>query len=166
LLLRINASERHDIMTIRLHHEMTYRLRTRGPLDPTAGSPRGERQYFEMAAGTLKGDRIDARIAMPGGDWMSRSTDGYWRPDVRVQLVTDDGAIILLHYSGLVEQSAVFKAAASENRGTDWADQYMRMTMSFDTGAEKYAWLNQHLFIARGRLIGTSELEYEIYRVC
>jgi tetratricopeptide (TPR) repeat protein len=87
-----------------LHREMTYRFTTRGPLAPTSSSPLGERQYFEMTAGTLVGDRINARIAMPGGDWMARSPDGFWRPDVRVPLVTDDEAIILRHYTGLVQQ--------------------------------------------------------------
>jgi hypothetical protein len=41
----------------------------------------------------------------------------------------------------------------------------MRMAMTFDTGVEKYAWLDESLFIAEGRLIGAAELEYEIYRV-
>jgi hypothetical protein len=148
-----------------LRREMTYRLTIRGPLAPTAGSPRGERQYFEMAGGTLTGDRINARVAMPGGDWMRRSPDGFWRPDVRVQLMTDDDAVILLHYTGLVELTERFKAAAEKNQPTAWEDQYMRMVFDFDTGSEKYAWLNKSLFIARGRLIGTTELEYEIYRV-
>jgi hypothetical protein len=148
-----------------LRREMTYRFTIRGPLASTAGSPRGERQYFEMTAGTLTGDRINARVAMPGGDWMRRSPDGFWRPDVRVQLVTDDAAVILLHYTGLVEQTERFKAAAEKNQSTAWEDQYMRMVFDFDTGSEKYAWLNKSLFIARGRLIGTTELEYEIYRV-
>ncbi len=150
---------------ISLHREMTYRFRTRGPLEPTEGSPLGTRSYFEMTEGTLKGERIDARIAMPGGDWMSRSPDGYWRPDVRVQLVTHDNATILLHYTGFVEQTEAFIKAANENRPTTWADQYMRMVMRFDTGAENYAWLNRRIFIAEGRLIGTQEIEYAIYRV-
>ena len=150
---------------ITLHKEMTYRFTTRGPLPPTAGSPLGERQYFEMTSGTLKGGRINARIAMPGGDWMARSPDNFWRPDVRVQLITDDEAAILLHYTGLVEQTDKFKAAAEQNRETDWTDQYMRMIFAFDTGAKKYEWLNTNLFIARGRLVGAAELEYEIFRV-
>ena len=148
-----------------LQREMTYRFTTRGPLPPTTGSPLGERQYFEMTAGTLVGPRINARIAMPGGDWMWRSPDGFWRPDVRVQLVTDDDAVVLLHYRGLVRQTEAFKRAASENRETSWADQYMRMVMTFDTGATKYVWMNESLFVAQGRLISASELEYEIYRV-
>jgi Protein of unknown function (DUF3237) len=61
---------------IGLQHAMTYRLRVRGPMTPTRGSPRGERQYWEMSEGTLTGDRINARIAMPGGDWYSPGVDG------------------------------------------------------------------------------------------
>src|SRR5688500_6529511 len=87
-----------------LHREMTYRFTTRGPLATTHGSPRGERQYFEMTAGTLFGNRINARIGMPGGDWLSHSPDGLWHPDVRVKWVTEDDALILLHWTGLVER--------------------------------------------------------------
>jgi hypothetical protein len=82
-----------------------------------------------------------------------------------VQLITDDEAVILLHYTGLVEQTDKFKVAAEQNRETDWTDQYMRMMFAFDTGAKKYAWLKTNLFIARGRLVGAAELEYEIFRV-
>jgi hypothetical protein len=161
----LNPGQAQDVAMPSLHREMTYRFTTRGPLAPTQGSPLGERQYFEMTAGTLTGDRINARIAMPGGDWMARSPDGFWRPDVRVQFVTDDEAVILLHYTGLVQQSDAFKRAAQENRATNWSDQYMRMIMTFDTGAAKYAWLNQNLFIADGRLLGAAEIEYAIFRV-
>ena len=42
----------------------------------------------------------------------------------------------------------------------------MRMSMSFDTGDGRYEWLNQHLFLAKGRLAGQNTIEYQIYRVC
>ena len=125
----------------------------------------GTREYWEMAEGTLKGERINARIAMPGGDWMSVSADRFSRPDVRVQFLTDDGAVILLHYTGLVERTVAFRNAAAEGTETDWADQYMRMQMRFEAGAEKYCWLNESLFLAEGRLAGPKEIEYRIYRV-
>jgi hypothetical protein len=41
----------------------------------------------------------------------------------------------------------------------------MRMHMRFETGAEKYSWLNESLFIAEGRLSGEKQIEYRIYRV-
>jgi hypothetical protein len=145
--------------------EMTYRFKIRGPLPSTEGSPRGARQYWEMTEGTLTGDRINATIAMPGGDWNVVGTDRFGRPDVRVQFVTDDGAVVLLHYTGLVERTDNFNKAAESGEATGWEDQYMRMFMTFDTGAERYAWLNQHLFIAEGRLAGPSEIEYAIYQI-
>jgi Protein of unknown function (DUF3237) len=37
--------------------------------------------------------------------------------------------------------------------------------MTFDTGAEQYAWLNQRLYLAEGRLAGKDEIEYRVYCV-
>jgi hypothetical protein len=148
-----------------LKHVMTYRLRVRGPLGDTSGSPLGERRYFEMSEGTLSGPGITARISMPGGDWMRVDADGFWRPDVRVPLVTDDGALILLRYTGLVQQTEAFQKAAEASGTTEFVDQYMRMAFLFDTGARQYAWLTQSLFIAEGRLSGPLQIEYGVYRV-
>jgi hypothetical protein len=150
---------------IALTHEMIYRLTNKGPLGTTDGSPRGARQYWEMSHATLSGPRINATLGMAGGDWMIYGPDGFGRPDVRMQFVTDDGALILLQYTGLVERTAAFTAAAEAGRETAWTDQYMRMTMTFDTGIQKYDWLNRHLFVARGRLAGPNAIEYDVYRV-
>jgi hypothetical protein len=148
-----------------LEHEMTYRFRTRGPLAATEGSPQGAREYWEMTEGKLWGPRIAARIAMPGGDWYRPGADGFGRPDVRVQLVTDDDQVVLLHYRGLVEVTETFRRAAASGGETRFEDQYMRMPMFFDAGAPKYAWLNQGLFVAEGRIAGRSEIEYRIFRL-
>ena len=148
-----------------LDFEMTYRFRTRGPLKSTAGAPTGEREYWEMTQGTLEGQRIRASIAMPGGDWYLAGSDGYGRPDVRVQLVTDDDAVLLLHYRGLVQVTEAFRHAAASGTETRFEDQYMRMVMFFETGADQYAWLNQSVFVAEGRIAGRNEIEYRVYRV-
>jgi hypothetical protein len=150
---------------IGLEHVLTYRFSIRGPLGSTEGSPHGTRQYWEMTEGTLTGEGLRASIAMPGGDWYIASPDGFGRPDVRVQLQTDDGALILMSYTGLVEQTDAFVNAATNDQPTGWDDQYMRFAVRFETGAVKYRRLNESLFVARGHLLGTTELEYEIYRV-
>jgi hypothetical protein len=148
-----------------LQLEMIYQLRVRGPMPATQGSPIGKHVYWEMSEGTLEGPRIKARIAMPGGDWYRPGEDGFERPDVRVQFITDDGAVILLNYTGLVQMNDAFTLAAETGNATRFEDHYMRMAMRFDTGAPKYAWLNQHLFVAEGRLTGKEKIEYRIYRV-
>lgn len=148
-----------------MQYEMTDRFRTRGPLASTSGAPTGTRQYWEMTEGTLEGPRLRARIAMPGGDWHLIGTDGFGRPDVRVQLETDDGAILLLHYTGLVQVTPAFTDAAESGGETQFGDQYTRMEMRFEAGVGRYAWLTQSLFVAEGRIAGVSEIEYRIYRV-
>ena len=142
-----------------LDFEMTYRFRTRGPLNSTAGAPTGEREYWEMTEGTLEGPRVRAKIAMPGGDWNLVGSDGYGRPDVRVQLVTDDEAVVLLHYRGLVQVTDAFRQAAESGAETRFEDQYMRMGFFFEVGAPKYSWLNQSLYVAEGRIAGQNEID-------
>ena len=149
----------------RLEFEMIYRLRVRGPMPATQGSPVGERLYWEMSEGTLEGPRIKARIAMPGGDWYRPGADGFGRPDVRVQFITDDDAVILLHYNGLMQMNDAFTKSAKAGNATRFEDHYMRMAMCFDVGEPKYAWLNQHLFVAEGRLTEKDQIEYHVYRV-
>jgi Protein of unknown function (DUF3237) len=145
--------------------EMTYLVKVSNPLAPTSGSPHGAKQYWQVSDASLAGPRIRAGLAATGIDWMSVGADGFWRPDVRVQFMSDDGAIIFMHYTGLVEQTDRFKKAAEEDQSTAWDDQYMRLMLHFETGAERYRWLNQSLFVAKGRLQGTGRIEYAVYRL-
>jgi Protein of unknown function (DUF3237) len=150
---------------IALSPEMTYTVRTSRPSEPTAGAPLGTRQYWQVTEASLVGERIRADLFATGMDWMAVSVDGFWRPHVHVQFKTDDGAFIFMEYHGLVEQTEAFKRAAEADRETDWLDQYMRLAIRFDTGAENYRWLNTSLFVAAGRLLGTGRIEYAVYRV-
>lgn len=140
----------------------TYRVTTTGPLKTTKGSPAGERLYWIVSEAELDGPNIKAKLAAPGSDWMWVSDDGFWRPDVRAPFTTDDGETILMHYTGLVQQTDAFKQAAEADQATQWDDQYMRLMIRFDAGAERYRWLNQSLFVAKGRLLGTGKIEYAV----
>jgi Protein of unknown function (DUF3237) len=96
---------------------------------------------------------------------MTVSADRFARADVRVQPQSEDGALILMHYTGLVERTDASLAAAEADRATDWEDQYMRFAVRFDTGAARHRWLNESLFLMEGHILGTNELEYRVYRV-
>lgn len=148
-----------------LVEELTYRVRTAGPLKTTKGSPSGERNYWIVTEAELDGSRIKARLAAPGSDWMRVGDDGFWRPDVRAPFTTDDGETVLMHYVGLVQQTDAFMKAATSDQPTSWDDQYMRLMIWFDAGAERYRWLNTSLFVAKGRLLGTGHIEYRVARL-
>ena len=151
---------------IELEPAMLYRLEVAGPLESSDGSgsdPR--RQYWQMCRATLRGTRIEAASAMPGIDWFTPYPNGYGRPHVRIPFLTNDGALVLLEYRGVVHASTAFVQAVEKDQPTRWEDQYMRMALSFETGSPRYQWLMQSLFIARGRLLGSKSIEYDVYRV-
>lgn len=151
---------------IALEYEMTYSETIEGPLAPTAGSPLGERVCWQVTTATLLGPRIVATSSMPGTDWIRVGTDGIRRPDLRAQLVTDDGEPILFRYDlALIRMSERFLAALAAGKATEFEDQYMRMSPQFEVGAGPYAWLCESLFLGRGRITGPKAIAYELYRV-
>jgi hypothetical protein len=150
---------------IRLEREMIYRVRPKGPLGRTEGSPNGVREYWELIEAELRGPRIHATSHGAGSDWFRvAGSDGLSRPEVRVQFLTSDGALVLLHYTGLVRATEAFVRAAETQGSTEFDDQYMRMQLTFATGAESYRWLNESLWLAEGRL-DAGWIEYVVYRV-
>jgi hypothetical protein len=152
---------------IRLEPAMTFYLDVSGPLEASDGSqPNPRRMWWQMTRATLEGPNIHATSAMPGIDWYTPYSEGYGRPHVRIPFRSNDGALILLEYHGVVHATPAFVRAVEENASTQWDDQYMRMVLMFDTTSTRYAWLMQNLFIARGRLVGAKSIEYDVYRVC
>jgi Protein of unknown function (DUF3237) len=145
---------------------MTYAETIEGPLGPTSGAPLGERLCWQVTTATLRGPRINASLAMPGIDWIRLSPDGIRRQDLRAQLLTDDGEVILFRYDlALIRPSERFVAALASGEATEFDDRYMRIAPQFDVGAGRYAWLGESLFLGRGRLTGPRAIAYELYRV-
>ena len=151
---------------IELQYEMTYEETIAGPLGSTSGSPLGERLCWKVETARLHGERIDATLAMPGVDLMRVGPDGVRRPDLRAQLLTDDGELILFRYDvAVIRATPRFVTALEVGEATEFEDQYMRMAPVFEVGADRYAWLRESVFIGRGRLAGPLAITYEIYRV-
>ena len=73
--------------------------------------------------------------------------------------------MVLLQYTGRVQVNDAFSKAAEEGGATRFEDHYMRMTLNFENRRFRLFWLNQHVFIAEGRLTGKQQLEYRVYRV-
>ena len=147
-----------------LEPEFTYDAKLEPALVPGAG-PYGTRMVMTVIGGTVKGDRISGSLVGAGADWAVIGPDGWARLDVRAQIQTDDGAVIYVSYGGLLELTEkVMAAVQSGTEGTEFEDQYFRTTPRLETGDERYAWVNQTLFVARGHMI-PGGVEYEVYRV-
>ncbi len=116
--------------------------------------PHGPRAVVDVTGGTFEGPRLRGTLASPGGDWVwSHADGGGGTLDVRLVLLTDDGAAILMTYQGI------------SSIGADGQSR-IRTAPLFQTGDERYSWLNRVQAVGIGRR-ETSEagagVAYEVY---
>jgi len=116
------------------------------------GGPLGTRIIVEVQGFTLSGDRINAKLkGVAAADWALVNADGgLGTLDVRVTLETDDGAAVFVQYTGRIDMAARTVYAAP----------------LFETGDERYTWLNSIQAVAKGQLSEDfSQLVYELYEL-
>ncbi len=147
-----------------LEHELTLHIALAPPVIPGEG-PYGTRIVGSVDHGRAAGERVNGEFVGAGADWMLLGKDGYGRVDVRGQIETDDDAVIYVQYLGLLEMNEAATAALLERgKETTWEDQYFRTTPRFETGDARYAWMNQCVFVAKGRVTADG-IDYEVFRV-
>jgi hypothetical protein len=103
-----------------------------------------------VKGGHFEGDRMTGTVETPGGDWVTRRSDGSIKIDVRLILRTNDGANILVTYTGI--------ALVEEGR------LKARSAPLFETGDERYAWLNTIQAVGIGEMVG-SDVVYDVYEL-
>ncbi|TMB44172.1 MAG: DUF3237 domain-containing protein [Deltaproteobacteria bacterium] len=117
-------------------------------------TPAGTRVIFEIVDYRWEGPRFTARQkSAAAADWLLLGPDGTGTLDVRVTLETPDGAVVLVHYGGRVDGS---KGLGGE------APVYA--AVQFETGNERYGWLNRVQAVAKGVLAG-NVITYEVYEL-
>lgn len=149
-----------------LVHEFTYRADLEPPVAVGQG-PYGTRFVFSASGGTFEGDRFKGTIAPGTVDWLLLGPDNIARLDVRATFHTHDGAAVYLSYYGLFNVTpAIMEILGGGGQSTEFEDQYFRTNPRFETGDERYAWLNQTMFIGEGRILtNPMGVEYRVYRV-
>ena len=139
------------------------------PMDLGPAAPDGHRMIFMAASGSFEGPRMRGEvIPMSGGDWSRIRADGSGALDVRLSLCTDDGAIILMTYLGRMVASpddfgyALDFAKPDDREGA--SRYYFRTIPLFETGDERYAWMNHIVSVGKGRT-GDGGVIYEVFAV-
>jgi hypothetical protein len=147
-----------------LQHEFTYNAVLAEKVVVGDG-PYGRRHIREVTGGEVSGERINGKVGTGGSDWVLVGPDGWGRLDVRMTILTDDGAAIYVQYFGVVEYNEAAHAANAGERSSDYGDHYFRTAPRLETGDERYAWVNRTLFVAEGRLHPGPVVEYRVSRV-
>jgi hypothetical protein len=116
---------------------------------PIAGGPAGTRVIVNVTGGTFAGPKASGTVNM-GGDWLTMRATGTAHLDVRILLTTDDGVAIHMAYEGIMGPT----------------DDGIRIITAplFQTGDERYAWLNDVQAVAIGKP-SKDAVDYDVYRI-
>jgi hypothetical protein len=111
----------------------------------------GDHMVVPVIGGTFEGPRLKGVIVAPGGDWMTHRPDGSSVLDVRIVLRTDDEQ----------EISMISRGIGYRPRG---GILYARILPMFETGATKYAWLNDIVSVGVHRA-KPGKVSYRVYQI-
>jgi hypothetical protein len=137
---------------------------TLGPPQELGAAPLGSRRIIPITGGRFRGERLAGRVLAGGADWQVVRSDGVADLDARYTLETSDGALIYVRNRGYRHgpRQVLERLAAGED--VDAALYYMRTTPLFETGDERYAWLNRLVCVATGAR-RPSAVELEVFEV-
>lgn len=134
-------------MAIQLAHTMDITAQVGEPLE-VGMTPSGRRRVIPITGGTFEGPRLEG-IVLPGGaDWQVIDTSDQTRLEARYVLRTDDGATIAVVNSGIRRGPREVMQRLIQGEEVSPAEYYFRSTPSFEVDNERYAWLNNSLFVA------------------
>ncbi|OQW54990.1 MAG: hypothetical protein A4S14_14100 [Proteobacteria bacterium SG_bin9] len=114
------------------------------------GGPQGTRRILYMMGGTVAGAKLNGAILPRGADWVTTRADGAFQLDIRLTVRTDDDALIYVNSSGLFDVRPELRERIRKGEIVSSSEYYFRTTLSFETGAARYSWLNKTLAVGVG----------------
>jgi hypothetical protein len=115
---------------------MTLRLRV-APTQDIGAVPYGKRVTFPITGGSFEGDRLRGKVLPGGYDWTTRRPDGILELDERITLETDDGALIHMAFTGIVDD-------------TRPGSPYFHSLPRFEAAEARYSFLNRIIAVGTG----------------
>lgn len=109
----------------------------------------GATRIAPLTGGTFGGPSLRGTVLPGGADWITQ-VSGHNSLDVRITLLTDDGAHIYMTYKGMIVRSD--------------AGLYWRVTPTFTTASEKYDWLNHIVCVGKNKQV-QGKIAYDIWRI-
>ena len=129
-------------------------------------TPLGTRSVYSVTGGTFEGPTLRGTFLPGGADWLLTLANGASELDVRATMRTDDGALIYVSYRGVIDipPGVAARLFSADGESVDPSEYYFRTTPRFETGSEKYAWLNKTVCVGIGRP-APGNVRYRIFAV-
>jgi Protein of unknown function (DUF3237) len=127
-------------------------------------TPYGRRRIARVGGGSFEGPKIKGRVLDGGGDWLLLRRDGVLQLDVRLTLETDDKQLVYMTYRGYRHGPKDVIERVNKGEAVDPSLYYFRSTPYFETGSDKYAWLNGICCVATGSRQASGPI-YHVFQV-
>ena len=148
-----------------LKHEFLFEFTAYGGTSIYVGNTlKGTRIIFPFKGGHFEGEKLKGKVLANGGDWGLILDSTTFKIDVRTTLETDDGVKIFISYTGFIHASPEFWDQFWQGQVAQLPPEsyYVRANYIFETGSEKYSWLNHTIGIGVGRFIDGG-ISYKVY---
>jgi hypothetical protein len=135
-----------------------------GEAQQVGATPRGSRVIAPLTGGMFAGPKLKGDVLPGGADWLLTRADGVREPDVRLTLRTDDGHLIYMSYRGINTITPEIIQRLRHGEPVSPSEYYMRITPVFETGAERYGWLNRIVAVGVGQRLPTA-VRHTVYAI-
>ena len=110
----------------------------------------GTRRIVPILGGEVRGEAMRGTILPCGADFQTIRPNGFTELEAKYAFEMDDGAIVYIENVGIRFGPKELLDRIAKGEIVDPALIYFRSVPKFETGAEKYRWLMENLFIGVG----------------
>jgi hypothetical protein len=107
----------------------------------------GVRRISPVIGGEVKGESINGKVLAFGADYQIIRPNELIELEAKYALQTDDGAVIYVENRGIRFGPVDLMKRLNRGEPVDPKLIYFRTVPKFETGAEKYRWLMESLFV-------------------
>src|SRR5215212_10776869 len=107
----------------------------------------GVRRIIPISGGEVRGAEVNGKVCPFGADFQIIRPNELIELEAKYAFETDDGAIVYVENRGIRFGPVELLQRLKRGEAVDPKLIYFRTTPKFETGAEKYRWLMEYLFI-------------------
>ena len=107
----------------------------------------GIRRIIPILGGEVRGEQVNGKVCPFGADFQVIRPNELIELEAKYAFETDDGAVVYVENKGLRFGPVDLLQKLKRGEPVDPGLIYFRTVPKFETGAEKYRWLMEHIFI-------------------